>query len=179
MKKIIVASKNPIKLQAALTGFSRMFPGEEFAIEGVTVESGVSDQPSTDSESYQGAENRATNAQIAAPDADYWVGLEGGIETKQNEMEAYAWIVIKSKDGQTGKGKTAVFFLPAKVAELIHQGKELGEADDIVFARTNSKQAGGAIGLLTHDVVSRSAYYTEAVIFALIPFKNPELYPLV
>lgn len=177
MKQIIVASKNPVKLQATLDGFTRMFPGEEFSIEGVSVESGVADQPSSDEETYQGAFNRSTNAKAAAPDADFWVGLEGGIEAKEDTMESFAWMVIRDKNDRIGKGRTATFFLPPQVAELIHQGKELGEADDIVFGKTNSKQANGAVGLLTHDVVTRTTYYTEAIIFALIPFKNPELYP--
>jgi non-canonical (house-cleaning) NTP pyrophosphatase len=52
----------------------------------------------------------------------------------------------------------------------------LGEADDLVFGRSNSKQANGAVGLLTDDAVTRTTYYVPAVIFALIPFKNAELY---
>ncbi|MEA2092741.1 MAG: DUF84 family protein, partial [Patescibacteria group bacterium] len=55
-------------------------------------------------------------------------------------------------------------------------GKELGEADDIVFQRNNSKQENGAVGILTGDVVDRTKCYTEAVILALIPFKNVNLY---
>jgi non-canonical (house-cleaning) NTP pyrophosphatase len=53
---------------------------------------------------------------------------------------------------------------------------ELGEADDRVFGCNNSKQQNGAIGLLTGDAVDRAGLYVPAVIFALIPFKNPELY---
>jgi non-canonical (house-cleaning) NTP pyrophosphatase len=109
--------------------------------------------------------------------ADFWVGTEGGIEVKGSEMESFAWMVVRSREGQVGKGRTSTFFVPPRVAELIIGGKELGDADDIVFGRTNSKQANGAVGLLTHDVIVRSAYYTEAIIFALIPFKNPDLYP--
>lgn len=177
MHKIVIASKNPVKERAALQAFKRMFPDQQFKIQGVSVESGVSDQPLDDAETYTGAHNRAVNAKQEMPDADYWVGIEGGVETKEHGMEAFAWVVVCSRNGRIGKGKTAVFFLPPKVAELINQGKELGEADDIVFGRTNSKQANGAIGLLTDDVVDRTAYYIEATIFALIPFKNQELYP--
>ena len=153
-----------------------MFPEQAFEVEGVSVESGVADQPKSDNETYQGAYNRAQNASQAQPEADYWVGLEGGIEAKDEAMESFAWMVVKSKDGRTGRAKTGTFFLPPQVAQLIHEGKELGEADDIVFKKSNSKQAGGAIGILTHGVVDRAAYYTEAIIFALIPFKNQELY---
>jgi inosine/xanthosine triphosphatase len=176
MKKIVVASKNPVKLNATLTAFQKMFPKEEFSLEGVSVDSGVSDQPLSDDETYQGASNRAANAKTAVPDADFWVGLEGGVESKGTDMESFAWMVIESKIGLRGKGRTGTFFLPPAIADLIRQGKELGEADDIVFGQTNSKQATGALGLLTGDVVTRGDYYEMTMDFALIPFKNPDLY---
>jgi len=176
MAKIIVASKNPVKINAALAGFKKMFPQENFEIEGVSVASGVSDQPMTDEETIQGARKRVENASVEYPDADYWVGIEGGIEDKHNEMQAFAWIVVKSKDGQVGRGRTGMFFLPPQVAYHVRQGKELGDADDIVFGKTNSKQANGAIGLLTDNIIHREHYYTETVVLALIPFKNPTLY---
>ena len=152
-----------------------MFPGEIFIAEGISVSSGVSDQPMSDQETLTGALNRAANAKNAVADADYWAGVEGGIEKKENEMTAYAWVVIHTKD-HFGKARTGAFFLPPKVAKLIDEGKELGEADDIVFGHTNSKQKGGALGLLTHSVIDRTSLYVEAVIMALIPFKNKHLY---
>lgn len=176
MKKIIIASKNPVKINATLNAFQKMFPKETFEIEGVSVPSGVSDQPKSDSETFQGAWSRADNASNEMMGADFWVGIEGGIEEKGSDMEACAWVAIKSKSGKFGKGRTGTFFLPPKIAELIKQGKELGEADDIVFGRTNSKQENGAVGILTDNVVDRTKYYTEAVVLALIPFKNEQFY---
>ncbi len=176
MKKVVVASKNPVKLNATQAAFEKMFPDETFTIDGVSVSSDVSDQPSTDEETYKGALNRSINAQKAMPEADFWVGIEGGIEAKDADTESFTWVIALSKEDVRGKGRTSTFFLPPQVAELIKQGKELGEADDIVFGKTNSKQANGAVGLLTHDVVTRAGYYETAIIFALIPFKNPELY---
>jgi len=176
MKKIIVASQNPVKINAAKAAFEKMFPGEDFQFDGVSVGSGVSDQPMSDDETFEGASNRVTNAREAAPDADFWVGLEGGLEEKNGEMEAFAWMVVQSKEGVVGKGRTATLFLPNAVAELVRQGKELGEADDIVFNKTNSKQANGAVGLLTSDLVTRSDSYEMAMLLALIPFNNPDLY---
>ncbi len=176
MQKIVIASKNPVKINAALGGFKKMFPKGEFEIEGVSVSSEVSDQPLTDVETFKGAFNRVENAFKVKPDADYWIGIEGGIEEKNSEMEAFAWVIVKSKNGKTGKGRTGTFFLPPKIMELIKQGKELGEADDIVFKRKNSKQENGAVGILTEDIISRTHYYIEAIVLALIPFKNPDLY---
>ena len=108
--------------------------------------------------------------------ADFYVGIEGGIEESGLDMDAFAWVVIKSKDGRFGKSRTGTFFLPPQLVKLIKQGKELGEADDIVFDRVNSKQENGAVGVLTGNVINRTKYYTDAIILAIIPFKNVELY---
>lgn len=153
-----------------------MFPGEEVLAEGVGAASGVSDQPMTDTETYMGAVNRVKHARNLVPDADYWIAFEGGLEEKQGAMEVFAWVAAENAAGVFGKGRTATFFLPEAVAALVREGKELGEADDIVFARENSKQSNGAIGILTNDAITRTSYYVEAAICALIPFRNPDLY---
>ena len=90
MKKIVVASKNPVKINAVRDAFEKMFPNEVFNMEGISVSSGVSDQPISDTETLQGALNRAGNAEKENLHADFWVGIEGGIEEKNSEMEAFA-----------------------------------------------------------------------------------------
>lgn len=173
--KIIVASKNPVKVDSALAGFQEMFPDQVFTAEGISVPSGVSDQPLGDEETYQGAWNRVQAAKAAHPDADFWVGIEGGNIIKDQEMEVMAWVVVLSKT-QLGKARTAGFYLPPKVIELVNQGYELGHADDLIFGVSNSKQTGGSSGLLTDGVMNRKRFYVPAVILALIPFLKSELY---
>ena len=53
---------------------------------------------------------------------------------------------------------------------------ELGDADDVIFGRTNSKQGNGSVGILTADVITRTIFYQQAILLALIPFKNSNLY---
>ena len=129
----------------------------------------------TDAETLEGAKNRAKNARSAQPDADYWVGIEGGIDQESGTMEAFAWISIIGRTKE-GKARTASFDLPEKIRALVNQGVELGHADDMVFERTNSKQGNGAVGILTNGLIDRAAYYEPAVVLALIPFLNQELY---
>lgn len=174
--KIVIASKNPVKVNAVTAAFSRVFPDVAHTVESVSVVSGVPDQPMSDTETYTGAKNRVDNASAAVPDADYWVGIEGGIHMDGTDMQAFAWAVVKSKSGTYSKARTSTFILPPKVAELVLGGMELGHADDVVFGRSNSKQESGAVGLLTRDMISRTSYYTEALTLALIPFINPEHY---
>jgi inosine/xanthosine triphosphatase len=175
-KTIVVASKNPVKIRAVADGFQRMFQDQEFYIQMLSVPSGVSLQPISDAETMMGALNRATEAARRFPEADYWVGIEGGVEeTVAGEMIAFAWVVVCDRS-RVGRGRTGTFYLPPAVTDLIRQGKELGEADDIVFGRLNSKQENGAVGLLTGDVINRAQLYEHAIILALIPFKNSRLY---
>ena len=171
--KIVVASKNPVKINATDAGFCTYFNGVE--VQGVSVESGVSDQPKSDEETLKGALNRVKNARNEFNDADYWVGIEGGLAMNGSEIEAFAWIVITSGE-KNGKARTASFQLPGKVAALVAEGYELGEADDILFKQENSKQKTGAVGLLTGNKINRTALYKQAVQLALVPFLNPGLY---
>lgn len=175
MKRIIVASKNPVKIEAVRLAFGKMFADEIFDIDSHSVDSGVSDQPMSDEETLQGARNRMENVS-EKEGADFWVGIEGGIDVKDEKMEAFAWVVIKDSLGKQGQACTATFILPPEIKKLVEQGKELGVADDIVFSRTNSKQSNGAVGLLTQDKVTRTTYYEHAIMLALIPFKNSDLY---
>jgi inosine/xanthosine triphosphatase len=174
MRKVIITSKNPVKIESVELAFAKMFGEEIFEFESVNVSSDVLDQPIGNEQTRQGALNRINNAENNVK-ADFYVGIEGGIKDLEHDMESFTWMYIKSGD-KIGKARTATFFLPQKVGELIRSGMELGDADDIVFGQSNSKQANGALGLLTHDVITRSSYYTEALCIALIPFKNPELY---
>lgn len=153
-----------------------MMPDEDFEVTGINVSSGVSDQPMTDEETRQGALNRAKNAMKSYASADFWVGIEGGIEEQYGEMLAFAWVVILSKH-QQGQSRTSTFSLPPAVTQLIHQGIELGHANDQVFDEHNSKTSGGAVGTLTKGILDRTAYYVQPVLLALVPFINGTMFP--
>jgi inosine/xanthosine triphosphatase len=178
VKKVAVASTNPVKVRAVQNGFQTMFPGVPFEVVSLEVPSGVRDQPRSDQETLTGALNRAEGAAAAMPESDYWVGIEGGIQEMGTDLAAFAWVVVKSH-ALAGQGRTGTFFLPPAVADLIREGHELGTADDLVFGRSDSKRDNGAVGILTVDVIDRTALYQHAVILALIPFKNEGLYKKV
>jgi inosine/xanthosine triphosphatase len=176
MKKIIVGSTNPVKINSTKLAFETAFPEDEFEVEGVSAVSDVRDQPMSNDETLLGARNRANYVKERRPEANYWVGIEGGIEEHEDVLEAFAWMVILGEDGHEGKARTSSFVLPHEVSLLVRAGMELGQADDQVFNQSHSKQKNGAVGLLTNDLIDRSEYYKQAVILALVPFLKPELY---
>lgn len=176
MKQIVVASENPVKLAASKEAFGQMFPGETFTIVGHAVTSGVADQPHSDKETRQGAVNRAQAAKTQHPNADYWVGIEGGLESEDKQtIVTFAWVAVLWET-KIGQARSASFSLPSAIVTLIKEGKELGEATDLVFADNNSKQKGGTVGHLTDGVIDRGRLYEPAVVLALIPFKKVDLY---
>ena len=171
MNKVIITSTNPAKIAAVESAFETVFPGLVFDFEGVYADSQVPDQPMSSDETLQGALNRIryTKKQYQA---DYFVSIEAGLD----DIFTFAWMVIESQ-GRVGKSRSASVPLPPKALELLASENELGDVMDMMFKTQNIKQKGGAIGLLTHDKLTRSSVYHQALILALIPFVNPDLFP--
>lgn len=174
--RIVVASGNPVKLRATERAFGKRFPDIRLEVTSVSVPSGVSEQPMSDAETRHGAETRAARARQSSPDADYWVGLEGGVEAHGNALIAFAWMAVRNRAGNTGTARSVTLTLPPAIKTLMDQGMELGDANDKVFATMNSKQAGGAFGLLTDGLYTREDVYTQTLVVALTPLVS-SLYP--
>jgi len=167
---IVVTSTNPVKLDATKQAFKLTFPDRNLTYSQIAVPSGVGDQPMSDSETLLGALNRVKAASKQQPQADYWVGLEGGIDKHLDQIQSFAWVVVKDKAGTIGKSRSATFSLPHKVVTQINQGKELGHAMDYLHHRQNSKQEEGAVGILTHGLITRTTLYIQPLILALTSF---------
>ncbi|MCC5450562.1 inosine/xanthosine triphosphatase [Rheinheimera sp. UJ51] len=168
MWSIAVASANPAKINAVQQCFNANFPEQALTVTGLNVPSGVPDQPMSSEETYAGAKNRLTALKQAIA-ADYYVSIEAGLDGDLT----FAWMLIEH-NGKVGKARSASLMLPKAALAAIEQGQELGDAMDTLFGTQNIKQAGGAIGLLTQNRLSRSQVYQQALTLALIPFLNTE-----
>lgn len=172
MNTVIVASLNPAKINAVKSAFESSFPNQAFKFEGISVDSGVADQPMSDLETKKGAITRVKNAKLKSKNGDFFVGLEAGIEGTQT----FAWMVIESSTHR-GESRSASLSLPPIVLDKVNLGLELGDAMDEVYQTENIKQKGGAIGILTDHQLTRSSVYHQALVLALIPFLNLEHFP--
>lgn len=171
MPVVAVASANPAKINAVKTAFAHAFAGIDFDVRGVATDSGVAAQPMSSEETLQGARNRiaALQAQWSLQPADFYVAIEAGLD----EGMTFAWMLV-SNGHTTGQARSASLMLPPQVVSRLAQGEELGDVMDALAGSHNIKQAGGAIGLLTADKLSRSNVYHQALILALIPFLSPQ-----
>ena len=188
---IAVGSGNKAKVESVRLAMADAFPGAALTMFPYAVPSGVSDQPMGEDETRAGAGNRALGARDAyakehggaAP--DFAVGLEGGVGPEGSAkspkghplLSCFAYMAICAATQASGEepsfSRTASFTLPYKVTDLMQdEGLELGDADDKIFSRVDSKQGAGTVGILTNMIIDRAQYYRHALAFALVPFMD-------
>ena len=205
MKKIIIAvgSKRGPKLNAvreALESFSSALDHHAgFEVVGAEVESGVSHTPASRDELMRGARQRAEALQEIALQRrttwQYFVGLEGGLDVVQggastDEMlrhpgmrqngqrrvflESWAYV----SDGKQGHyGHSGGIEIPEALAhEVLENGVELSAAIDRFAGAVGIRDAQGAWGVLSNNLISRQEAFRVAVIAAFAPFYNSKMY---
>lgn len=170
--KVIVGSKNPVKVGSVEEAFKKYWPETE--TQGIEVKSGVSEQPMSEQETMKGARQRAILALKSDKTAEYGVGLEGGVTEVEGKMFECAWACVVNRNGVEGIAGGLYFELPSKVAEKIRQGGELGPVMDAMTGEDNVKQKMGAIGLFTKGQLDRKTAYVQIVLSAMIKFVSPE-----
>ena len=175
--KILVGSKNPVKIDSVKEAFANYF--NEIDVVGVDVDSEVSVQPVND-ETFTGALNRAMKLRelnrLQNLGAEYFVGIEGGIAEQFDKWFAFGCMCVVNKEGLTGYGLSPHFELPPAVVEKLLRGIELGNVMDEIMNQRNTKQKHGAIGFFTNGVMSRKELYIEGLKVAVIPFLHKEIY---
>lgn len=171
MARVVVGSTNPVKIAAVRAVLERA--GAAAHVHGITVPSGVSDQPVGDEETIRGAMQRA-RAALEATGADLGVGLEGGVVEERDHMRTCAWAAVVDREGRVGVGGSLAMMLPARVAALVRAGVELGHAMDQVTGNRDTKHGAGAVGILTAGLVDRQRAYESLVTYALARFLAPE-----
>lgn len=170
---IAVGSTNPVKLAAVRAVLARL--SGTVTVDGVTVSSGVPDQPMGDAQTIEGATNRARAARDARQ-ADLGVGIEGGVVDGPDGMRTCAWAVIVTADGAVHVGGSLSMPLPDAVAALVRDGVELGHAIDRLVGTENIKHGAGAVGILTEGLVTRQQAYEVILAYALAPVLGEAMY---
>lgn len=172
--KIVVGSRNPVKINASKNALSQFFKVDNIECLGIDAPSGVSEQPMSAEETRQGAINRVNYCQQHFQ-ADYYVAIEGGVDMTIDGPVTFAYVVVKNLQ-HLSVGRGATLPLPNQVYQRLVAGEELGPVMDGLFNTINVKQKGGAIGLLTGGLATREGNYTQALILTLAPFLHSGLF---
>ena len=175
--KILIGSENSVKIESVRQSFSKFFKPVD--VKGVSVDSGVSAQP-FNADTFAGAKNRAEQVKRIngeqSLNANFFVGIEGGVLQLHNRWFQFTVIHILDQQHRESVGTTGLYELPAWLVEKLLVGIELGHIIDELTGDVNTKEKQSASGFFTKGAVDRLQNYTQAVTFALIPFLQDNLY---
>ncbi len=175
--KILVGSTNPVKIEAVKEAFSLYY--KNVTVIGLYVNSNVPDQP-INSQTLEGAKNRALELQkinnTQNLQAEFFVGIEGGIQETFGKWFAFGGMCIINMKGKIAFGTSAHFELPQSITKRLLNGEELGFVMDEIMNDENTKQKGGAISFFTNGKMNRKELYIPGIISALVPFLHEDLY---
>jgi inosine/xanthosine triphosphatase len=183
--KVCVGSINPTKIEAAKQGFSKYF--KNFQFYNTKAESKVSNQPIGMEEIIEGAINRARDAityltkELESQCNNYGVGIESGLikvpQARTDYMDLQFCAIIDDDDNIT-LGSGNAFEHPQSVIReiLTDNTKEIGVIIGKLANNMNLKNETGAISFLSKYSITRTDILTHAVICALIPRINKEIY---
>jgi|SRR6266481_147316 len=156
-----------------------------FEITGVEVPSGVRQTPLLRENIMQGARQRAEALlQIAREKNNPWkyfVGLEGGLdvvhENRTRQVFLESWAYVSDSSGRGAFGQSGAVLVPEPLAiRVVDQGVELSEAIDAFSGGQGIRDAQGAWGVLTRNLITRQDAFRVALINAFAPFYNREIY---
>lgn len=174
--RVLIGTNNKGKVEGAKQAFEKFY--EDVEIIGISVSSGVGDEPVND-EIYEGARNRVNNLIKYAEEnnivSDFYIGVESGITNKLGEWCIIQIAVIRDKNGYESFGTGPAFPVPNKyVDEIINT--DLGIVMDKIFKGNGLKNEKGGIAHLTRDVITRYDLTKEAFIMALTEFINGDIW---
>ena len=177
MVKVLVGSKNPVKIDSVREAFSHYFANLE--VVGISVESQVPDQP-VNNQTFQGAENRVEALRKLNQEnklqAEFFVGLEAGVVNRYNKWFLLTAACIADNNGKTSLGMSPHLELPDHIAEDLLQGTELRFIASKLSGVENVHQKGGIVSFLTKGIIKRKDLSVHSLVTALIPFLNNNLY---
>lgn len=190
-EKIVVAvgSTRRPKLNAVWEALTIIGPtldaNAPFEVIGEEVESGVRHTPLTRAEIMSGARHRADVLEQLARQSElpwrFFLGLEGGLEVVSVNGRRLVflenWAYVSDGKGSGGYGQSGGVLLPDALAqEVVDRGTELGIAIDNFAGEHGIRDAQGAWGVLTRNLITRQDAFRVAVINAFAPFYNVSLY---
>ena len=171
---IVMGSTSPVKVNATNQAFGTYF--DDVKVKALPLASGVKAFPTSDEETLRGALNRAREARSLEPEADFAVGIEGGL-SRFGEYVLVKQVAVVIKDDIIGIGVSAGYAAPERLLRQLDMASDKSRSIiDSYLGRKEILSKEGVIGVLTNEALDRTKVTKDAVICALTRFVNPQFY---
>jgi inosine/xanthosine triphosphatase len=136
-------------------------------------ESGVSDMPLSIEETMQGAKNRANNLLVQGIEADYYVGIEGGVSRFGEKAYLFGTVYVQNREGEGHFGVSPMIEVPSAIDRMLfEEGKELGPVMAELSGKVDIRSENGSMGAWSEDMFTRKDEFEVAMKAAMAPFFN-------
>ncbi|MDD1769482.1 MAG: inosine/xanthosine triphosphatase [Methanomassiliicoccales archaeon] len=168
--KVSVGSDNPVKVHAVENVMRRIFT--DVQVLSCRVSASVPQEP-WDDDVEKGAIERAKRS---LGRNDFGIGIEAGIFEHNDLLYDVQFCAVVDKMGRVTLGHGPGFLYPPSVAEKLRIGGTVGEAFHELYGQERTGRGQGAIGFLTHGLLTRSELTEQAVVAAMVPRIRKDLY---
>lgn len=156
--KVIVGTKNKDKVKIVKGALNKL--NLDVDIDSAEVDSGIVEQPLDKETTRKGAINRAMRARKSKPEADFWVGLEGGLHEHDEGYHLITLACLIDKEGNQYIDEGEEIHLPDEVSNRVKKGEWFG---DVIreYSKDND---------IDENLITRLAPFTRAVQSAYVEY---------
>jgi len=177
--KVLVASKNPVKIKATTDAFLLYFKNPIIDSQEVVVPTANASQPIGEDQTSEHSRFRVIQARENYPGYDYYVGIEGGVvKVDSNNARIVVYSSIGSNSAiETIRGCGIPLPFEWYNALTTHKYHELGDLAEQKSGVPDIKKKQGVVGFFSQNYVTRYDVLKQSLIMALVPFLNPSIFP--
>jgi len=148
--------------------------GVDVDIQGYRVASWIPDMPLTLAELRTGAKNRAIAVRLLCPEANYFVGMEGGVyrDSVWEEHWLTGLVYMENRDWQGHFGYSCHMPVPEIVVQKLYDGsgRDLEQIMHEIAGVENIGDHAGSFALWSSNMLTRTDQFRLATQCAIVPF---------
>ena len=172
--RILVTSKNPVKIKASKDAFEKFFDSLEIVSKEIVITDKNAHQPIGCEQTRNFSRKRVLLAKQKFKGFDYYIGIESGVMKFDSNT---AYIIVYSSVGNKSKihtTKGCEIPLPMDWYDSLNNSKdnELGDIAERESGVRDIKKKQGIVGFFSQNHITRYDISLQSVIMSLVPFLN-------
>lgn len=174
MMRFVIGSMSKRKIEVAEKIIRQLFSDTaDIIIEGYAAASGVPETP-YDIQTFQGAQNRAHDAEVHNLGVDFYIGLESGLVERYGHIYEEAWSVVLTSEGKEYAGYSSGLKVPDYVLQKMDELNMQHNEVMTILEQEHRKLSNDTWGNYSGGMLVREISLEEAIRNALAQIVAPQ-----